>query len=48
MKDKIYRFHNYYILTADPGGGQNQIPGECTISGDVRLTLLLIITQGIY
>lgn len=22
---------------ADPGGGINQIPGECTVSGDVRL-----------
>jgi hypothetical protein len=21
---------------ADPGGGLNQIPGECTISGDIR------------
>ncbi|KAL4373007.1 hypothetical protein AHAS_Ahas05G0038700 [Arachis hypogaea] len=24
--------------TVDPGGGINQISGECTISGDVRLT----------
>ncbi|KAH0901479.1 LOW QUALITY PROTEIN: hypothetical protein HID58_040982 [Brassica napus] len=25
-------------IFADPGGGINQIPGECTVSGDVRLT----------
>jgi len=36
------------MLTADPGGGINQIAGECTISGDVRLILLLGITLAIY
>ncbi|XP_072092810.1 acetylornithine deacetylase [Arachis hypogaea] len=25
-------------MISDPGGGINQISGECTISGDVRLT----------
>jgi hypothetical protein len=33
---------------ADPGGGINQIPGECTVSGDVRFIRLLRITQRIF
>lgn len=28
-----------FFLPADPGGGINQIPAECTISGDVRFIL---------
>jgi len=27
---------SYFSCNADPGGGINQIPAECTISGDVR------------
>jgi hypothetical protein len=27
------------IFIADPGGGINQIPAECTISGDVRFII---------
>lgn len=25
-----------FLITLDPGGSVNQIPGECTIAGDVR------------
>lgn len=28
------------FIVADPGGGINQIPAECTISGDVRFITL--------
>jgi len=30
--------YNKLFGFADPAGGINQIPGECTVSGDVRLT----------
>lgn len=29
--------HRDHFFISDPGGGNNQIPGECTISGDIRL-----------
>ena len=30
----------FSFFIADPGGGINQIPAECTISGDVRFIIL--------
>ena len=36
----IYLTPKDCLLFVDPGGGINQIPGECTISGDVRLCFL--------
>ncbi|KAL6911756.1 hypothetical protein ACP4OV_000561 [Aristida adscensionis] len=41
-KEKIYKFATPSTMKPTkwsyPGGGLNQIPGECTISGDIRLT----------
>jgi acetylornithine deacetylase len=41
-KEKIYGFATPSTMKPTqwtyPGGGINQIPGECTVSGDVRLT----------
>lgn len=42
-----YIFHfvllvNFFDIE-DPGGGINQIPAECTISGDVRFVLLSVV-----
>ncbi|XP_072988179.1 acetylornithine deacetylase [Typha latifolia] len=41
-KEKIYKFATPSTMKPTkwsyPGGGVNQIPGECTISGDIRLT----------
>ncbi|CAD6249886.1 unnamed protein product [Miscanthus lutarioriparius] len=41
-KEKVYKFATPSTMKPTkwsyPGGGLNQIPGECTISGDVRLT----------
>ncbi|KAL9231200.1 hypothetical protein vseg_006457 [Gypsophila vaccaria] len=41
-KEELYRFATPSTMKPTqwsyPGGGNNQIPGECTISGDVRLT----------
>ncbi|KAK6782957.1 hypothetical protein RDI58_020753 [Solanum bulbocastanum] len=42
LKEKVYKFEAPSTMKPTqwfyPGGGNNQIPGECTISGDVRLT----------
>ena len=48
--DSSLLIENFLIFTiifstVDPGGGINQIPGECTISGDVRFVLLHRITH---
>ncbi|XP_015083515.1 acetylornithine deacetylase-like [Solanum pennellii] len=41
-KEEIYKFEAPSTMKPTqwfyPGGGNNQIPGECTIAGDVRLT----------
>ncbi|KAH0742352.1 hypothetical protein KY290_035395 [Solanum tuberosum] len=41
-KEQLYKFEAPSTMKPTqwfyPGGGNNQIPGECTISGDVRLT----------
>ncbi|KAG8071938.1 hypothetical protein GUJ93_ZPchr0006g42429 [Zizania palustris] len=41
-KEKVYKFATPSTIKPTkwsyPGGGLNQIPGECTISGDIRLT----------
>ncbi|XP_055821086.1 acetylornithine deacetylase-like [Solanum dulcamara] len=41
-KEKVYKFETPSTMKPTqwsyPGGGINQIPGECTIAGDVRLT----------
>ncbi|KAL3330930.1 hypothetical protein AABB24_034641 [Solanum stoloniferum] len=41
-KEQVYKFEAPSTMKPTqwfyPGGGNNQIPGECTISGDVRLT----------
>ncbi|KAJ3680660.1 hypothetical protein LUZ60_016938 [Juncus effusus] len=41
-KEEIYKFATPSTMKPTkwsyPGGGINQIPGECTISGDIRLT----------
>uniref|UniRef100_A0A0E0NJG8 Acetylornithine deacetylase n=1 Tax=Oryza rufipogon TaxID=4529 RepID=A0A0E0NJG8_ORYRU len=41
-KEKLYKFATPSTIKPTkwsyPGGGLNQIPGECTISGDIRLT----------
>jgi len=36
---KIVSLYHAQIFIADPGGGINQIPAECTISGDVRFII---------
>ncbi|KAG2660750.1 hypothetical protein PVAP13_1KG441200 [Panicum virgatum] len=41
-QEKVYKFATPSTMKPTkwsyPGGGLNQIPGECTISGDIRLT----------
>ncbi|CAM0944805.1 unnamed protein product [Alopecurus aequalis] len=41
-KEKLYKFATPSTMKPTkwsyPGGGLNQIPGECTVSGDIRLT----------
>ncbi|XP_006352852.1 acetylornithine deacetylase-like [Solanum tuberosum] len=41
-KEQVYKFETPSTMKPTqwfyPGGGINQIPGECTVSGDVRLT----------
>ena len=39
-KRKSLSFYHVQFFIADPGGGINQIPAECTISGDVRFIIL--------
>lgn len=36
MKKKLCFYFWISFFVSDPGGGINQIPGECTVSGDVR------------
>lgn len=35
----ILLFIKFMFFIADPGGGINQIPFECTVSGDVRFKI---------
>ncbi|GMH09219.1 hypothetical protein Nepgr_011059 [Nepenthes gracilis] len=48
-KEQIYGFATPSTMKPTqwsyPGGGINQIPGECTISGDVRLTPFYSVTD---
>ncbi|KAL6178555.1 hypothetical protein ACLB2K_050073 [Fragaria x ananassa] len=46
-KEKVYEYATPSTMKPTqwsyPGGGINQIPGECTISGDVRLTPFYVV-----
>nr|VDC74430.1 unnamed protein product [Brassica rapa] len=48
-QEKVYGFATPSTMKPTqwsyPGGGINQIPGECTISGDVRLTPFYDVTE---
>ncbi|KAJ8512238.1 hypothetical protein OPV22_002672 [Ensete ventricosum] len=48
-KEEVYRFATPSTMKPTqwsyPGGGINQIPAECTISGDVRLTPFYSVTD---
>ncbi|KAK4364619.1 hypothetical protein RND71_015977 [Anisodus tanguticus] len=48
-KEKVYEFATPSTMKPTqwfyPGGGINQIPGECTVSGDVRLTPFYNVTD---
>ncbi|GAB4834730.1 hypothetical protein Ancab_032993 [Ancistrocladus abbreviatus] len=48
-KEQVYGFATPSTMKPTqwsyPGGGINQIPGECTISGDVRLTPFYSVTE---
>lgn len=39
-KENQFHFIMFSFFIADPGGGINQIPAECTVSGDVRFITL--------
>ncbi|KAL9422703.1 hypothetical protein AB3S75_034895 [Citrus x aurantiifolia] len=49
LKEQVYGFETPSTMKPTqwsyPGGGINQIPGECTVSGDVRLTPFYNVTD---